>query len=34
MAIPIASAMIHVYQRSNPSPSELGIHFVWTMAIV
>ena len=33
-AIPTATATIHVYQRSNPRPSELGIHSIWTIAIV
>ena len=33
-AIPTASATIHVYQRSNPRSSDLGIHSVWTIAIM
>ena len=33
-ARPTARARIHVYHRSNPSPSVLGIHSVWTIAIV
>ena len=33
-AIPMARATIHVYQRPNPRSNVLGIHSVWTIAIV
>ena len=33
-AMPTASATTHVYQRPNPRSNVLGIHSVWTIAIV